>query len=84
MLGVFLFLLFVPVVKLLRRTGHSAAWSLLSIVPGAAWTTRQRFPFGVCDLGKLLRPFGPLPLAHEVDFQRKGARRETGRSLLPF
>jgi len=34
MLGVLLFLLLVPVVKLLRRTGHNAAWSLLSIVPG--------------------------------------------------
>ncbi len=34
MLGVSLFLLLVPVVKLRRRTGHHAAWSLLSIVPG--------------------------------------------------
>ena len=33
-LGVFLFLLLVPVVKLLRRTGHNAAWCLLSIIPG--------------------------------------------------
>ena len=34
MLGVFLFLLLVPVIKLLRRTGHSAFWSLFAIFPG--------------------------------------------------
>ncbi len=34
MFGVFLFLLLVPVAKLLRRTGHNATWCLLSIVPG--------------------------------------------------
>jgi uncharacterized membrane protein YhaH (DUF805 family) len=34
MLGVFLFVVFVPVIKLLRRTGHSAFWCLLAIFPG--------------------------------------------------
>jgi hypothetical protein len=31
---VFLFLLFVPVAKLLRRRGHSALWCLFAIFPG--------------------------------------------------
>jgi len=34
MLGVSLFLYLVPVVKLLRRTGHHAAWCLLAVFPG--------------------------------------------------
>ena len=41
MLGVFLSLLLVPVIKLLRRTGHHPLWSLLAILPvmnlGALW-----------------------------------------------
>ena len=41
MLGVFLFLLLVPVIKLLRRTGHHPLWCLLAILPvanlGALW-----------------------------------------------
>jgi hypothetical protein len=32
---VFLFLVLVPVIKLLRRTGHSALWCLFAIFPGA-------------------------------------------------
>jgi len=31
---VFLFLLLVPVVKLLCRTGHHSAWSILVVFPG--------------------------------------------------
>jgi hypothetical protein len=34
LLGVFLFLILVPVVKLLRRTGHHPVWCLLTIFPG--------------------------------------------------
>jgi hypothetical protein len=34
MLGVFLFVLLVPVIKLLRRTGHHPLWCLLAIFPG--------------------------------------------------
>ena len=38
---VFLFLLLVPVVQLLRRTGHSPVWCILSVLPvlnlGALW-----------------------------------------------
>jgi len=33
MLGVFLVLLLVPVINLLRRTGHHPAWNLLAILP---------------------------------------------------
>jgi hypothetical protein len=33
-LFVLLFLLLVPVVKLLRRTGHHPVWCLFAIVPG--------------------------------------------------
>ena len=31
---VFLFLILVPVVKLLRRTGHGSAWSIFVVFPG--------------------------------------------------
>ncbi len=34
MAGVILFLFLVPIVKLLRRTGHHAMWCLFAIVPG--------------------------------------------------
>lgn len=34
MLGVSLFLFLVPVIKLLRRTGHHPLWSLFAIFPG--------------------------------------------------
>jgi len=33
-LGVFLFVLLVPVIKLLRRTGHHPQWCLVAIFPG--------------------------------------------------
>jgi hypothetical protein len=33
-LAVWLFLFLVPVVKLLRRTGHNPLWSLFAIFPG--------------------------------------------------
>ena len=44
-LGVFLFLLLVPVVKLLRRTGHNAAWCLLSVIPGLNFIAFWLFAF---------------------------------------
>jgi hypothetical protein len=31
---IFLFLLLLPVIKLLRRTGHNPLWCLLAIFPG--------------------------------------------------
>ena len=34
MLGIYLFLLLVPVIKLLRRTGHHPLWCLFAIFPG--------------------------------------------------
>jgi hypothetical protein len=34
LLLVFLFILLVPVVQLLRRTGHHAIWSLFALFPG--------------------------------------------------
>jgi hypothetical protein len=34
MLSVSLLVLLVPVIKLLRRTGHSAFWCLLALFPG--------------------------------------------------
>lgn len=33
-LGIFLFVHIVPVVKLLRRTGHNPGWFLVTLVPG--------------------------------------------------
>jgi predicted PurR-regulated permease PerM len=51
-LGVFLFLLLVPVVKLLRRTGHNAAWSLLSIIPGLNVIAFWLFAFKPWPTGK--------------------------------
>ena len=33
-LFVFLFLVLVPVVRILRRTGHNPVWCLLTLVPG--------------------------------------------------
>lgn len=33
-LGVFLLLYLIPIIKLLRRTGHSAFWCLLALFPG--------------------------------------------------
>ena len=33
-LGVFLLVLLVPVIKLLRRTGHHPQWCLVAIFPG--------------------------------------------------
>jgi uncharacterized protein YqhQ len=32
--GVFVFVLLVPIVKLLRRTGHRAIWCVLALLPG--------------------------------------------------
>lgn len=51
---IFLFLFLVPVVKLLRRTGHHPLWSLLAVFPGLnilafwffafkAWPTDKKF-----------------------------------------
>ena len=34
MMAVFLFLLLVPVIQLLRRTGHHPIWCLLALFPG--------------------------------------------------
>jgi hypothetical protein len=34
MAGVTLFVFFVPIIKLLRRTGHHAIWCLFALVPG--------------------------------------------------
>jgi hypothetical protein len=34
MVGGFLFVLLVPIIKLLRRTGHHAIWCLLALLPG--------------------------------------------------
>jgi hypothetical protein len=33
-LAIFLFLLLVPVIKLLRRTGHNPLWCLFAMFPG--------------------------------------------------
>ena len=52
--------------------------------PSAAWGTRQRCPFGVCDLGRLLRAFGPLPLAHEVEFPAHGGAKGNRTELTTF
>ena len=43
--GVLLFLVLVPVAKLLRRTGHNAAWCLLSIIPGFNFIAFSLFAF---------------------------------------
>jgi len=34
MMAVFLFLLLVPVIQLLRRTGHHPIWCMLALFPG--------------------------------------------------
>ncbi len=34
MAGLTLFVFFVPIIKLLRRTGHHAIWCLFALVPG--------------------------------------------------
>ncbi len=34
MAGVTVFVLLVPIIKLLRRTGHHAVWCLFALVPG--------------------------------------------------
>ena len=45
MVGVFLFVLLVPIVKLLRRTGHHAIWCLLAILPGLNFIAFWIFAF---------------------------------------
>jgi uncharacterized membrane protein YhaH (DUF805 family) len=45
MVGVFLLVLLVPIVKLLRRTGHHAIWCLLAILPGLNFIAFWIFAF---------------------------------------
>ena len=45
MVGVFLLVLLVPIVKLLRRTCHHAIWRLLAILPGLNFIAFWIFAF---------------------------------------
>jgi hypothetical protein len=45
MVGGFLFVLLVPIIKLLRRTGHHAIWCLLSLLPGLNFIAFWIFAF---------------------------------------
>jgi len=41
----FVFVLLVPIAKLLRRTGHHAIWSLLALLPGLNFMAFWIFAF---------------------------------------
>lgn len=43
--SVSLFLLFVPIIKLLRRTGHHPTWCLLALFPGLNFIALWIFAF---------------------------------------
>jgi hypothetical protein len=45
MVGVFVFVLLVPIGKLLRRTGHRAIWCLLALLPGLNFIAFWIFAF---------------------------------------
>ena len=45
MVGVFLFVLLVPIIKLLRRTGHQAIRCLLALLPGLNFIAFWIFAF---------------------------------------
>jgi hypothetical protein len=45
MVGVFLFVLLVPIIKLLERTGHHAIWCLLALLPGLNFIAFWIFAF---------------------------------------
>ena len=45
MVGVFIFVLLVPIAKLLRRTGHHAIWCLLALLPGLNFIAFWIFAF---------------------------------------
>jgi hypothetical protein len=45
MFGVFFFALLIPIIKLLRRTGHHAMWSLLALLPGLNFIAFWIFAF---------------------------------------
>jgi hypothetical protein len=77
-LFVFFFLVLVPVVRILRRTGHNPVWCLLTLVPGLTFLLfgSSRSSHGpqtrIHERGKLKQPF--LIAAHLLPILRSPSR----------